>query len=332
MLVLRYIWLLACLLSLPAEAARCRDGTYSNSSGRGACAHHGGVAPDPVTPKNYVPAAPSPVLGSSLGASVGNTGSTEEESTARYEPPTFLLLLFPVISIVGIAVFFYLANARVNKRDAERAKIREEQEADERESLEAELSPLIAALNENPVVGLAFARRTALMLGAEEYPQSGKDVVLAVVPVTLYRPQKITSGVTYGSISKTVNVGGLFRVRLGHVKGLRHATEELRPQGTGSLVITSKGVMYDADGHGANWSRTWRGLLKVDALADALVVEANSGKPWVFSVRSSQILHHPVYLSALCAAAQDTDAMNQVKGMSDESIAEAFGTLGGEDA
>lgn len=33
------------ITSSPAQATRCKDGTYSSSTGRGTCSGHGGVAP-----------------------------------------------------------------------------------------------------------------------------------------------------------------------------------------------------------------------------------------------------------------------------------------------
>lgn len=75
----------------PANAAtgatKCKDGTMSNTSGSGACSHHGGVATvaagaavGEVDPKPISPKAPAPT--SSQSASDASTNTTAQGATA----------------------------------------------------------------------------------------------------------------------------------------------------------------------------------------------------------------------------------------------------------
>jgi uncharacterized protein DUF3761 len=90
---LRLLVLVSVLVALPAygKTVTCADGTTSKS-GRGACAHHGGVAKT-TTPAARSPDAPRATVPTSAGAPNSPTGDASASSptgaTARCKDGTY---------------------------------------------------------------------------------------------------------------------------------------------------------------------------------------------------------------------------------------------------
>jgi hypothetical protein len=92
----------------PADATRCRDGSYSTSSGSGTCSWHGGIDDD----------TPSVGGGGGYGGGSGNSGIYYGSGAGNDDTPLVDLLGFLALitsPIWGFALWMKIAVAKLDR-------------------------------------------------------------------------------------------------------------------------------------------------------------------------------------------------------------------------
>jgi hypothetical protein len=121
-------------------------------------------------------------------------------------------------------------------------------------------------------------------------PPKKNEIVYGIFPCERYMQKTVMRRVQYA--------GPQFRIKI--AKGLyfkaadfavNKVTEDVMDhKGTGFLVVTNKRAVFNASGHGTNWSKTWASLMSWDVAEDQIIIEQNNGKPQVFDTSCSRAL------------------------------------------
>lgn len=169
------------------------------------------------------------------------------------------------------------------------------------------LIEILQAMEEDPE-GLihAYMRSVESQIDLNSYyrPKRGERVV-AVFVATMARMVTETRAYSYGGLTTSIKIWGPVRYRSGHIRVHRVQRERLKDQGRGLLIVTSKKLIFNAFGHGKDWSRTWNSISTWGVYADAVQVELSNGKPLVFIVDPTDAFTHPGFVSAIFSYAHD---------------------------
>jgi len=121
-------------------------------------------------------------------------------------------------------------------------------------------------------------------------PPKKNEIVYGIFPCARYMQKTVMRRVQYAGPQFRIKIAkGLYFKAADF--GVNKVTEDVMDhKGTGFLVVTNKRAVFNASGHGTNWSKTWASLMSWDVAEDQIIIEQNNGKPQVFDTSCSRVL------------------------------------------